>query len=124
VDDFNARQISDCAAKIVAARKRGAMSAIYGAHLLKNGATQSSLICCGAAGCACGRQRRRTIHDWEFSFLAVPPKMWVKMCHGNLWGLDKQGLHHLALLAGRALNYFVIRPELGNYHRRRIERCP
>src|SRR5262245_23078745 len=66
-----ARQIQECASRIVTARKRGAsVMLIYGAHLIKNGA-MSLMISLLEKGWIThlATNGAGTIHDWEFAFL-------------------------------------------------------
>ena len=97
-------QVADCAAKIVAARERGAgVILIYGAHLLRNGAAAVlgrmmeqgwvTHLATNGAG---------TIHDWEYSWLGRSTEsVRENVPTGSFGSWDETGRNiHLALLAG------------------------
>jgi|ERR1043166_6992419 hypothetical protein len=118
VDEFNARQISACAKKIRAARERKAtVMLIYGAHLLKNGATQIVIdLMSGGWVTHVATNGAGTIHDWEFSFLGRSTESVRKnVATGTFGTWDETGRYsHLALLAG-ALEHFGYGRSLGKF---------
>jgi hypothetical protein len=112
--------ISNCAEKIVAARKRDAsVILMYGAHLIKNGAMPIVIslmergwitdLSTNGAG---------TIHDWELAFLGrTEESVRQNVATGTFGTWDETGRFiHLALLAGalraegygRSLGRFII----------------
>jgi hypothetical protein len=108
VDPSALQILNDAAAKIVAARNRGAsVLLIYGAHLIKNGAMSIvnrlieqgwlSHLATNGAG---------TIHDWELSFLGRTEESVRKnVATGTFGTWDETGRNiHLALLAGAVQN--------------------
>lgn len=115
-----AAAIRDAAARIVAARERGAtVLLIYGAHLLRNGAARIierllasdwlSHLATNGAG---------TIHDWEFAWLGASTENVADgVATGTFGTWDETSRNiHLALLAGgvagegygRALGRFIV----------------
>ena len=68
--EFNARQISCCAQRILAARERGASVIMFdGAHLVQNsGATIVQRLLDGGWITHLATNGAGTIHDWEFAF--------------------------------------------------------
>src|SRR5687768_15780564 len=70
VSEANAAIVRDCAAKIVAARKRDASVMLtYGAHLLRNGAARilERMMARGLVT-HLATNGAGTIHDWEYSW--------------------------------------------------------
>lgn len=99
-----ATRVADCAAKIRAARERGAgVLLFYGAHLLRNGAALLlerlmargwlTHLATNGAG---------TIHDWEYAWLGGSTESVERgVAEGNFGTWDETGrMLHLALLAG------------------------
>jgi hypothetical protein len=108
--------IRDCAAKIKAARKRGAtVMLIYGAHLLRNGAAQIlarmmerdwlTHLATNGAG---------TIHDWEYAwFGASTESVEMNVASGTFGTWHETATNiHLAIMAG-ALDGFGYGRALG-----------
>ncbi|MGN6552690.1 MAG: hypothetical protein ACTHLW_03010 [Verrucomicrobiota bacterium] len=96
--------IRTCAAKISAARKRGASVVLmYGAHLIKNGAHPivNALIEHGWIT-HLATNGAGTIHDWELSFLGRTEESVRKnVATGTFGTWDETGRNiHLALLSG------------------------
>ena len=96
--------IRDCAAKIGAARQRGAsVILMYGAHLIKNGAMGivNELIARGWVT-HLATNGAGTIHDWELSFLGRSEESVKKnVATGTFGTWNETGRSiHLALLAG------------------------
>lgn len=109
----------DCAAKVQAARQRGAsVILMYGAHLIKNGAMAivNALLEQGWVT-HLATNGAGTIHDWELAFLGRTEESVRKnVATGTFGTWDETGRSiHLALLAGalrdegygRALGRFV-----------------
>jgi len=104
IDSKNAEQIKNCAGSIRSARQRGAaVILIYGAHLLRNGATkiltrlmERGLITHLATNGA------GTIHDWEYAWFGASTEsveMGVAGGHFGTWHETASNIH-LALMAG------------------------
>jgi hypothetical protein len=113
------RAIDDIAAKIHAARQRGAaVMLIYGAHLLRNGAARilDALMAQGRLT-HLATNGAGTIHDWEFSWMGqTSESVRDGVAHGYFGTWDETGRNiHIALLAagvngtgyGRALGQFI-----------------
>jgi hypothetical protein len=96
--------VSDCAQRIIAARRRGAgVILMYGAHLLRNGAALLldrmmahgwlTHLATNGAG---------SIHDWEYAWLGRSTESVEKnVATGTFGAWDETGRNiHLALLAG------------------------
>ncbi len=96
--------VTECAARIAAARSRGAaVILMYGAHLIRNGATLLltemmergwlTHIATNGAG---------SIHDWEYAWLGRSTESVVEnVATGTFGAWDETGRNlHLALLAG------------------------
>lgn len=119
VSDRNAALIGECAARIRAARERGAsVMLIYGAHLLRNGTARIlerlmadgwlTHLATNGAG---------TIHDWEYAWLGASTEsveMGVAGGHFGTWDETAKSIH-MALMSGaldglgygRALGRFI-----------------
>lgn len=98
------RQIEDCAARIKAARARGAsVMLLYGAHLVKNGLLEltNSLIEQGWVT-HLATNGAGTIHDWELAFMGrTEESVRENVATGTFGTWDETGRNiHLALLAG------------------------
>jgi hypothetical protein len=102
--DRNAGLIRDCAARIAAARRRGAsVMLLYGAHLLRNGAARIlermmargwlTHLATNGAG---------TIHDWEYAWFGASTESVEMGVAGGTFGTwDETATNiHLALMAG------------------------
>jgi hypothetical protein len=118
IDSKNAEQIRNCAASIRSARQRGAaVILIYGAHLLRNGATkiltrlmEQGLITHLATNGA------GTIHDWEYAWFGASTEsveMGVAGGHFGTWH-ETASTIHLALMAG-ALDSLGYGQSLGRF---------
>ena len=112
--------IGNCAARIVAARQRGAsVMLLYGAHLVKNGLLRvvNSLIERGWIT-HLATNGAGTIHDWELAFLGrTEENVRANVVTGTFGTWDETGRNlHLALLAGalrdegygRSLGRFIV----------------
>jgi hypothetical protein len=99
-----AAAVSECAAKVLAARRRGSgVALMYGAHLLRNGATPIlermmardwlTHVATNGAG---------TIHDWEYSWLGRSTEsVRANVATGSFGAWDETARNiHIALLAG------------------------
>jgi len=108
-NSFVRERIEECAHQIQAARRRGAsVMFLYGAHLVKNGA--SALVDGLMAGgwiTHLGTNGAGSIHDWEFAFQNWSTESVEKnVATGTFGTWDETGRSiHLALLAG------ALRPE-------------
>jgi hypothetical protein len=96
--------VASCAAKVAAARKKGAsVILMYGAHLIKNGAMNivNSLLANGWVT-HLATNGAGTIHDWELSFLGRTEESVRKnVATGTFGTWDETGrCIHLALLVG------------------------
>lgn len=114
----NVELVADCAAKIKAARERGAsVMLVYGAHLLRNGsarilermmgADQLTHLATNGAG---------TIHDWEYSWFGASTesvKMNVKQGTFGTWDETSTNIHR-AIMSG-ALEDLGYGVSLGKY---------
>ncbi|MGE3315118.1 MAG: hypothetical protein AB7O26_08365, partial [Planctomycetaceae bacterium] len=111
-----AAQIHDCAAKIRAARERGAsVMLIYGAHLLRNGAAPILEKMMGAGWLThLATNGAGTIHDWEYSwFGASTESVEMNVAQGTFGTWDETATNiHRALMAG-ALDGFGYGQSLG-----------
>jgi len=102
--DRNAALVADCAAKVLAARRRGAsVMLIYGAHLLRNGAARV-LERMMAAGWLThvATNGAGTIHDWEYAWFGASTEsveMGVAGGHFGTWH-ETASTIHLAVMAG------------------------
>lgn len=119
VSPANLAVIRDCAAKIAAARDRGAsVMLVYGAHLLRNGAAKI-LDRMMAAGWLThlATNGAGTIHDWEYAWFGASTEsveMGVAGGHFGTWHETATNIH-LALMTGvldglgygRALGRFI-----------------
>jgi hypothetical protein len=99
-----AAQVEACAAKIKAARDRGAtVSLIYGAHLLRNGAS-AILGRMMAAGWLThvATNGAGTIHDWEYAWLGASTESVERgVATGSFGTWDETSTNiHRALMAG------------------------
>ncbi len=99
-----AQLVADCAAKILAARERGASVLLnYGAHLVKNGAHRlvNALIKHGWIT-HLATNGAGVIHDWELAFLGrTEERVRANVATGTFGTWDETGRYlHLALLAG------------------------
>ncbi len=113
-------QVQHCAARITAARDRGAsVMLLYGAHLIKNGAmTLVNLLIDQGWVTHLATNGAGTIHDWELSFLGRTEESVRKnVATGTFGTWDETGRNiHLALLAGalqsegygRSLGRFIV----------------
>ena len=114
--------LDDLAAKIRAARQRGAaVMLIYGAHLVKNGAARivNALMAQGWLT-HLATNGAGTIHDWEYAWLGRSTES-VRdgVAHGCFGTWDETGRNiHLALLAARLAGN-GLRTGPGPIHRRR-----
>lgn len=104
VSDANRAIIADCAAKIVAARKRDASVMLtYGAHLLRNGAARilERLMVRGFVT-HLATNGAGTIHDWEYAWHGESSEsVRMNVANGTFGAWHETALHiHLALLAG------------------------
>jgi len=106
-DEFVRERIVLCARHILEARRRGAsVMFLYGAHLVKNGA--SALVDRLLAGgwiTHLGTNGAGSIHDWEFAFQNWSTESVEKnVATGTFGTWDETGRNiHLALLAGGLL---------------------
>jgi hypothetical protein len=102
-DGVGAR-ISECAAKIKAARRRGSgVILIYGAHLLRNGAARIlTKLMEGGWITHLATNGAGTIHDWEYAWLGRSTEsVRANVATGTFGSWDETGRNiHLALLAG------------------------
>lgn len=99
-----AAQIAECAARIRAARERGAtVMLIYGAHLLRNGAALllDRLMAAGWLN-HLATNGAGTIHDWEYAWCgASTEKVEENVANGTFGVWQETAAHiHLALMAG------------------------
>ena len=99
-----AKLVADCAAKISAARQRGASVMLnYGAHLVKNGAHRivNELIARGWLT-HLATNGAGVIHDWELAFLGrTEERVRENTATGTFGTWDETGRNiHLAILAG------------------------
>ena len=96
--------VSECAARIMAAREKGsAVIVMYGAHLIRNGAVLLltemlergwiTHLATNGAG---------SIHDWEYAWLGRSTEsVWENVASGTFGAWEETGRNlHLALLAG------------------------
>ena len=104
VNDFNRRLIDECAARIRAARARGAaVMLIYGAHLLRNGAARLLDRCLERGWLThLATNGAGTIHDWEYAWFGQSSEsVRMNVADGTFGAWHETALHiHLALLAG------------------------
>jgi hypothetical protein len=102
--DANAAIIRDCAAQIVAARRRNASVMLtYGAHLLKNGAARIlERLMAGGFVTHLATNGAGTIHDWEYAWHGESSEsVRMNVAEGTFGAWHETALHiHLALLAG------------------------
>ena len=102
--DFNLALIRECAASIAAARKRGAsVMFLYGAHLVKNGASAIvERLMAGGWITHLGTNGAGSIHDWEFAFQNWSTEsVEQNVATGTFGAWDETGRNlHLALLVG------------------------
>lgn len=113
-------QVQHCAARITAARNRGAsVMLLYGAHLIKNGAMSLvNLLIDQGWVTHLATNGAGTIHDWELSFLGRTEESVRKnVATGTFGTWDETGRNtHLALLTGalqsegygRSLGRFIV----------------
>jgi len=113
-------QVQHCAARIAAAKDRGAsVMLLYGAHLIKNGAmTLVNLLINQGWVTHLATNGAGTIHDWELSFLGrTEESVRNNVATGTFGTWDETGRNiHLALLAGalqsegygRSLGRFIV----------------
>ena len=114
------KQLADCAARITAARQRGAsVILMYGAHLVKNGAHRiiNELVARGWLT-HLATNGAGTIHDWELAFLGrTEERVRENVATGTFGTWDETGrCTQLALLAGalrdegygRSLGRFIV----------------
>ena len=111
--------VSNCAARIRAARARGAsILLLYGAHLIRNGAAAIlDRLMAGGWLTHLGTNGAGTIHDWEYAWLGASTESVERNVAAGTFGTwDETGANiHLALLAGaldglgygRALGRFI-----------------
>jgi hypothetical protein len=103
-DEHNAALIEQCAARIRAARERGAsVMLIYGAHLLRNGtALIMERLLARKLVTHLATNGAGTIHDWEFSWFGEScESVRMNVAEGMFGAWHETALHiHLALLAG------------------------
>jgi hypothetical protein len=105
--------IEMCAARITAARKKGSsVMFLYGAHLVKNGASAlMDRLMAGGWITHLGTNGAGSIHDWEFAFQNWSTEnVEQNVATGTFGTWDETGRNiHLALLAGglRAEGYGV-----------------
>jgi len=97
-------QVSECAGKVAAARKRGAsVILMYGAHLIKNGAMAIvGRLLNGGWVTHLATNGAGTIHDWELAFLGrTEESVRDNVATGTFGTWDETGrCLYLALLAG------------------------
>ncbi|HEV2971832.1 MAG TPA: hypothetical protein VGY55_17795 [Pirellulales bacterium] len=117
--EANAGLIVDCAAKIRAARRRGAaVMLIYGAHLLRNGAARIlDRMMAGGWLTHLATNGAGTIHDWEYAwFGASTESVEMNVASGTFGAWHETATNiHLALMTGaldglgygRALGRFI-----------------
>lgn len=102
--ELTARAVSNCAARIVAARRRGAsVLMFYGAHLVKNGgALIVQRLLDGGWLSHLATNGAGTIHDWEFAFAGWSTEsVRDNVATGTFGTWDETGRNlQLALLAG------------------------
>lgn len=132
--EMTVQAVRDAAAKIRAARGRGAaVILIYGAHLLRNGAALIlEKLMAGGWLTHLATNGAGTIHDWEYAWLgASTENVQANVATGTFGAWDETGRFiHLALLAGgiaglgygRALGQFIAEegttlPEPESLHR-------
>jgi hypothetical protein len=117
--DVNTTLIIDCAARIRAARRRGAaVMLIYGAHLLRNGAALIlDRMMAGGWLTHLATNGAGTIHDWEYAwFGASTESVEMNVASGTFGTWNETATNiHLALMTGaldglgygRALGRFI-----------------
>lgn len=97
-------QVNECAARVRAARARGAgIMLYYGAHLLRNGAALLlERLMAGGWVTHLATNGAGTIHDWEYAWLGRSTESVERgVAAGNFGTWDETGrCLHLALLAG------------------------
>jgi hypothetical protein len=97
-------RVGECAARVRAARARGAgVMLYYGAHLLRNGAAPLlERLMAGGWVTHLATNGAGTIHDWEYAWLGRSTESVERgVAAGNFGTWDETGRYlHLALLAG------------------------